>query len=181
MIGTQTSLDEDAHLMLEAAAGNSEAYGRLYRKYFPVVVSFVSGFKVLQQVAEDVAQDVFTRVWQNRAQYQPAAAFRTYLLGCARNVCCEYRSRAIREITVRGVLEAGETSVARENDGSTAPLKKLVERLPARQKQAVEIVYLLELSTQQAAERLRCSVHSIHQSLYLARQNLRKSMTSLLP
>ncbi len=176
MVGTQISHDEDTHLMLQAAAGNPAAYDRLYRKYYPIVVSFVAGLQVQRQTAEDVAQDVFARVWENRARYQPSAAFRTYLFGCAKNVCCEHRVKAIREVSVRGVVETTALPVPPEEDGPTVPLRESINHLPARQKQAVEMVYLLDLSIGQAAERLRCSAHAIHQSLYLARRKLRRFM-----
>lgn len=163
--------------MFEAAAGNTAAYDRLYRKYFPIVVSFVAGLQVQQETAEDVAQDVFARIWENRGRYRPSAAFRTYLFGYAKNVCREHRVKVTREVSVREVVEIAALRVPQEEDSPTVQLREWIDLLPARQKQVVEMVYLLDLSTRQAAERLRCSVHCVHQSLYLARRKLRKFMT----
>jgi RNA polymerase sigma-70 factor (ECF subfamily) len=174
MISTATSHDEDTHLMLDAAAGDAAAYDKLYRKYFPMVVSFVAGLQVQPQTAEDVAQDVFARIWEHRARYQPSAAFRTYLFGCAKNVYCEHRVKTLREVSVRETAATAALLVAQEEDSPTVPLRQSIAHLPGRQKQVVEMIYLLDLSIGQAAERLRCSVHAIHQSLYLARRKLRE-------
>jgi RNA polymerase sigma-70 factor (ECF subfamily) len=179
MISIDISQDKDTRLMLEAAAGSPEAYDKLYRKYFPIVVSFVAGLQVQRHTAEDVAQEVFARIWENRARYRPSAAFRTYLFGCAKNVYCEHRVKASREVSARSVVETAALPVPQEEDSPTMPLRESIAHLPVRQKQVVEMVYWHDLSTEQVAKKLCCSVHAIHQSLYLARRTLRKSIAVL--
>ena len=68
-------LDEDTRLMLKASEGDRDAYSKLYSKYFSAVTSLSTGFDGQFQSPEDVAQEVFHRIWKNRKEYHPAAAF----------------------------------------------------------------------------------------------------------
>lgn len=79
-------VDEDTRLMIKASEGDREAYSRLYKKHFFTVVCFARNFSSQIQSPEDVVQEVFHIIWRKREEYRPTAAFKTYLLGCAKIV-----------------------------------------------------------------------------------------------
>ncbi|WP_236588276.1 RNA polymerase sigma factor [Tumebacillus amylolyticus] len=81
-----TEIISDLELLRQVAGGDREALGMLYDRYERLVYSLA--YRVVQdpQTAEEVVQDVFTRVWQKHALYDPALAkFSTWLLQVARN------------------------------------------------------------------------------------------------
>lgn len=97
--------------MLMAARDDKTAYGKLYRKYFPVVTNYIMSRNGQCESPEDLAQEVFVRVWQNRARYRPDATVKTFLFGYAKNVLHEKQS-----------LDSKKTALDIRRSGSTSPL-----------------------------------------------------------
>ena len=184
MIGTNDIyLDEDIQLMLKAKAGDVEAYGRLYRKYFSAVADFITSINGHVGVQEDIAQDVFLRVWRDREKYEPKSAFKTYLFGYAENIAYEYKASISRTVTLNTKDFVNLTSNLPPPDapGETEDimnlLKKLIIELPHKQKLVAELMYLKGYSAREAAQILQCPVYCVYDNLYKAKKNLRKLAT----
>lgn len=64
----------DVSLLSQLREGNREAFNSLFRHYYPRVMAYVAAM-VEQEVAEDVVQDVFLHVWENRKSYTPEKGF----------------------------------------------------------------------------------------------------------
>jgi len=176
------TLDEDARLMLKAAGGDKTAYARLYKKYFATVVSYVLSLDKSYESPQDIAQDVFARIWQHRGKYRPAAAFRTYLFGCAKNVLRESKFKTSREkalgISDSSLLASSlsQSSAINYTADTIEKLKKLIAQLPDKQRQTFELVYVSSYSASDAARILHCSAQSIYSNLHRARKELRRLM-----
>lgn len=187
IVNKRIYLDEDTRLMLKAAEDDGKAYDKLYRKYFSAVTSFISSLDERLQSPGDIAQEVFTRVWEKRATYRPNAAFKTYLFGYAINVFHEHKhsqwqeSSLCRIDSLNLVPNSSQTGLAAKIDDSISLLKELIAKLPSKQKQVSELVYLRGFLPKETAKKLGCPLRSVHQSLYLARKNLRKFAASSPP
>jgi RNA polymerase sigma-70 factor (ECF subfamily) len=72
-------VDGDTRLMLKAAYGDETAYVKLYKKYFPILVNYAARLNGYQTSPEDIAQEVFVRIWEHRAKYRPYSTVKTYL------------------------------------------------------------------------------------------------------
>jgi RNA polymerase sigma-70 factor (ECF subfamily) len=172
--------DDDARLMIRARDGDRLAYDQVYSRYFRIIVSFLVRRHTPHQVCEDLAQEVFARVWSRRHQYRPLAPLKNYLLGVAVNVLRESRAQAhdrtIRDLhrleTVADTSRPSPPAQAQTAEQLQA-VRALMESLPAQQRQAVELVHLAGLSPQEAARRLGCSVKTLYSHLCVARQKLR--------
>ena len=166
-------LDNDTRLMTKTSEGDKKAFVKLYRTYFSVVVSFISSLDSQFQSTEDIAQEVFTRIWENRVKYQPIAAFKTYLFACAKNVLKENKSSADKEITLdidklsHLTAKSYPFKATAQNEEVISSLEKLCVNLPDRQRQSFELIYITGLSPAKTAEILNCS-------LYRARKILRR-------
>ena len=173
--------DEDMRLMLKARDGDRLAYDRVYSRYFRTVVSFLSRHHAQRHACEDLAQEVFTRVWYRRRQYRPLAPVKHYLLGVAANVLHESRAKASHPVSMNSHDLETVVDTSRPSPPSQAQsaerlqaIRALMASMPARQRQAVELVYLAGLAPDEAARRLGCSVKTLHTHLCSARQALRK-------
>src|SRR5207245_11144071 len=93
MGGAAADLDFDAELMLRVKEGDGASFGVLLDKHRSSVVHFL--FRMVQNhaVAEELAQEVFLRVYRNRATYEPTAKFTTWLFRIATHLAVN----AIRE------------------------------------------------------------------------------------
>lgn len=172
--------DDDTRLMIKACAGDRLAYGQVYKRYFRTVVFFLVRHHIRHQACEDLAQEVFARVWSRRRQYRPLAPVRSYLLGVAANVLRENRAQARDRAapdpadleTVTDTRQLSPPAQAQAAEQLQA-VRALMESLPAQQRQAVELIHLAGLAPREAAQQLGCSVKTLYSHLCVARQRLR--------
>jgi RNA polymerase sigma-70 factor, ECF subfamily len=88
-----TSIDPDAALMQRAAGGDLTAFEELVRKYQKSVINTAYRFTGNPSVAEELAQEVFIRIYKAGRSYKPTARFSTWLFTIVRNICSNYRQR----------------------------------------------------------------------------------------
>jgi RNA polymerase sigma-70 factor (ECF subfamily) len=83
----------DEQLMLACQQGREEALDELYQRYYRPVLAFI--FRVVQdrQLAEDLVQETFLRVYNNRLTWQPKSKFTSWLYRIARNLCIDEKRR----------------------------------------------------------------------------------------
>jgi RNA polymerase sigma-70 factor (ECF subfamily) len=173
--------------MRAACDGNTEAFGQLYRKYLPTVVSFLCRSGALRSAAEDLAQEVFLRAWQQRNRYRRSASVRTYLFAIATNVTREAsRQKRLPALPLDKQL-AILTAVSRQNLGAEVAeldeLREVIEaakaKLPAPQRLTVELVHTCGLPPREVARRLKCTPRQLAGRLYRARSKLRRLVTQV--
>src|SRR4051812_40821442 len=82
--------DPDVLLMLGCKRGDERAFRALFDKYKRRIVNYARRFVYEQQRAEDVAQEVFLRLYRARESYEPKTKFRTYLYHIATNACLNH-------------------------------------------------------------------------------------------
>jgi RNA polymerase sigma factor (sigma-70 family) len=174
-------LDEDVRLMLQVREGDRCAYEQIYQRYFRTIVSFLAHHSGSAPVCEDLAQEVFARVWRRKAQYQPLAPVKSYLLRIAIHVLQERRARSRGSVsldsrdleTMEDTTQASPLSQIQSTEENQA-VRALMARLSVRQRQALELVYLVGLPPQEAARRLGCSQQTLYSHLSSAREKLRE-------
>jgi RNA polymerase sigma-70 factor (ECF subfamily) len=167
--------------MIKASEGDEKTFTEIYISYFSVVASFISSLDGQFQASEDITQDVFMRIWDDRKKYRPTSSLKTFLFTYARNVFYEYKSKKNKEKALfvadsNVALEAIEAKTDSEDEiRATAKLpENLISPLPDKQKRVFELVYLCGVTPKEVAKQLECSLHSVHQNLYLARKTIRK-------
>lgn len=180
---SKIKLDEDMRLMLKAGRDDKTAYSKLYRKYFSIVTNYIMSLNGQREPPEDLAQEVFVRVWQNRARYRPDATVKTFLFGYTKNVLHEKQSIVSRKAAVdirsfsNSTSKLPQLDAITQDDDIIKSIKKQIARLPDNQRQTFEIVCISGYSIAKAAEILQCSSRSVYNNLYQARKKLRKLRT----
>src|SRR5580765_4125043 len=90
-IGTAAAvLDLDAELMLRVKEGDGASFGILLEKHRSPVVHFLFRMVQNQAVAEELAQEVFLRVYRSRSTYEPTARFTTWLFRIATHLALNF-------------------------------------------------------------------------------------------
>ncbi len=175
--------DEDIRLMIKAKRGDRQAYTRLYEKYVPVVRRYVAGRNGRAESQEDLVQEVFTRVWERRGRYRPGTPVCPYLLGFATNVIREYQTRVYRDITIEWRrLDQDPNRVAGDAEAVVCQNDRVEQfmacfaRLPPKQRQALELVYLAHMSIAEVAEIMNCSKEALRRNLHEARRRISKTL-----
>ena len=130
------------------------------------------------QLAEDLTQETFLRGWRQRAKLREPAAARVWLLRIATNLHRDglRTARPTAELEVEPACSAlGAAGQLEQQETVTAVLATL-DALPPRQRQAIHLVTIEQLSNEEAAEVLEISVEALRASLSLARRTMRERL-----
>jgi RNA polymerase sigma-70 factor (ECF subfamily) len=183
---------EDVRLMELVGTGDSGAFEQLMERHQRLVVGTVGRMLGNTSDAEDIAQQVFVRVWKSAKRYVPRAKFTTWLLKITRNLVFNELRRRSRhpQVPLQGESEEEERPIRDENaitpDASMLEqeLQKAIEaaiaNLPETQRLAVILRRYEELSYEEIAETLDQSVSAVKSLLFRARTELRTSLSQYL-
>jgi RNA polymerase sigma-70 factor (ECF subfamily) len=189
-------LDPDAALMLRVKRGDRAAFGTLVEKYKQPVMNFI--FRTLRDEteAEDLAQNVFLQVYKSRDRYQRTAKFSTWLFTIARNLCLNEIRRRSRhpadsleeshsenEDQPQRQYEDKKVSLPTENvlQGELArKIAEAVAELPENQRTAILLCQQDELSYEEIAEILDCSLSATKSLIHRGRETLKDKLKPYL-
>lgn len=179
----------DAEVMLRVKAGDDSAFEYLVQKYRRPMVSFMYRMAHNAAAAEDLAQEVFLRVYRSRANYEPSAKFSTWLYRIATNLAVNYArdTRHDRPETTLSIdepdKETGLTVDVPDNSLSAeewimrrermAAIRQRVQALPERQRVAVLMHKYQQMDYRQIAEVLKLSESATKSLLFRAYETLR--------
>lgn len=179
-------IDPDADLVRSAGEGDAGAAEALVMKHLPRMVALARRMLGDAVEAEDIAQEVFLRVWREAPRWKPGAAkFETWMHRVALNLCYD-RLRRNRERPdpnagselADGAPLASELWLASQR---AAKVRQALSRLPDRQRAAIVLVHFQELSNIGAAEMLEVSVEALESLLARGRRALRASLAEDAP
>ncbi|MBI5724734.1 MAG: sigma-70 family RNA polymerase sigma factor [Planctomycetes bacterium] len=187
------SADPDTQLMLRVArGGDREAFAQLVNRNAPKVHALVYRFLGNAEQAEDMAQDVFMRVYKTAASYQPTAKFGTWLYRIVANLSFNVlRSRRISK-TVNfqslegpdeetGRFDVADTNVPQPHCGLDdqelrTKVMQAVNQLPENQRLAIILSKYEEKSYEDIAEIMDISAMAVKSLLSRARNNLHEAL-----
>ena len=190
--GRTTEDAEDIRLMALAGAGDMAAFEQLVERHQRLVIGTVGRMLGTNSDAEDIAQQVFVRVWKNLKRYEPRAKFTTWLLKITRNLVFNELRRRSRHPAVPLQSETDEEERPLKDEHAVAPDATLLEnelqeavdaaiaQLPETQRMAVILRRYEELSYEEIAEALDQSVSAVKSLLFRARMELRESLQRYL-
>jgi RNA polymerase sigma-70 factor (ECF subfamily) len=175
-------LYNDEELMQEIKAGNMFAFDELYRKYNKKLYKF--GYSILKSTeeAENLIQDVFLNLWENRYKVEKNSSVKSYVFTITYNSAISIIRKKARESQFIEYLKTLQdinvepADVELEYNELTSKLDEIIKELPKRQKE----VYLLHkvegLKYNEIAERLNISVNTIENYMSHALKTIRKKL-----
>jgi RNA polymerase sigma-70 factor (ECF subfamily) len=182
--------------MLDVKAGDDASFELLLRKYRTPLVHYLGRMAGDAAAAEDLAQEVFLRIYRARSQYSPSAKFTTWIFRIATNLALNARrdGRYRRlEVSLQevGHSEEGDPRVLEIPDrrpGAEQSLlardramliRRAVEELPEKQRAAVLLHKYEEMDYDQIAGILNCSESALKSLLFRAYETLRVKLAPL--
>jgi len=182
----------DAAIMLRVAAGDESGFDYLVQKYHRSMIHFLFRMVRNQAVAEEMAQEVFLRVYRSRESYRAEAKFTTWLYRIATNLAVNHARDTKHERTAQTVYldapdpETGSTPDVADDDPSAEQLMLRDERmkairthvmaLPDRQRMAVLMHKYQGMDYRQIGEVLKLSESATKSLLFRAYQTLRDKL-----
>jgi RNA polymerase sigma-70 factor (ECF subfamily) len=189
-------MDRDAALMIRVKEGDSGAFAELVDRYKQPVMNLV--YRMLHDLteAEDIAQNVFVQVHRSAHRYEVSAKFSTWLFTIARNLCLNELRRRSRH--------PAESMDAPHSDGEDQPvpqfedtrqtsapdsllqgelerkIEEAIAALPENQRIALLLCRQDDLSYEQIAEVLGCSLPATKSLIHRGRETLKQKLKPYL-
>ncbi|MBA2585208.1 MAG: sigma-70 family RNA polymerase sigma factor [Chthoniobacterales bacterium] len=183
---------EDVRLMRLVSGGDMPAFEKLVERHKTLVGGTVARMLGNTSDMEDIAQQVFLRVWKSAHRYVPRAKFTTWLLKITRNLVFNEMRRRKRHASspLQSAVEGEELQI--KDEAGPTPEAALLQRelqdaidaaiagLPKSQRMALVLRRYEEMSYEQIAEVLNQSVPAIKSLLFRARTELRERLSVYL-
>jgi RNA polymerase sigma-70 factor (ECF subfamily) len=193
-----SALDIDAQLMLRVREGDNDSFRVLLEKHRNPLVHFLQRMVQDYGASEELAQEVFLRIYRTRASYEPSAKFTTWMFRIASHVALnwlrdEKHERAAQRLDgPRASSERGgnlpfrevhdrrpsvEQSLVYEN--RLQEIRDSIASLPGKQRAAVLMHKYEEMEYSQIAQALECSESAVKSLLFRAYETLRARLAHL--
>ncbi len=192
MTAAAAYLERDAELMLRVRDGDEASFGLLLEKHRRPVIHFLYRMVQNRAVAEELAQEVFLRIYKARATYAPTAKFTTWLFRIASHLAINWlRDRrneksqsSLNELSADGLtLQVADRVMTKEQEllfeARIREVREAIQSLPAKQRAAVLMHKYREMGYAQIAKTLNCSESAVKSLLFRAYESLRARLTHL--
>jgi RNA polymerase sigma-70 factor (ECF subfamily) len=181
-VGFQAMRDPDEELVRRVGVGDKRAAAELMRRHLPKMVGLARRMLGNHAEAEDVAQDVFLRVWKHANAWRPGQAkFETWMHRVAMNLCLDRLRRSGRqgeEVSPETPDKRASATRALDDRQRRERVRDALQRLPERQRAALVLCYYQERSNIEAAEILGVSVDALESLLSRARRSLKSALSA---
>jgi len=187
-----SAADQDILWMIRVAQGDSGAFEQLVETHQARVVGTIAKMLGDETDSEDLAQQVFIRVWNSAARYRPTAKFTTWLFKITRNLVFNELRRRKRHPVTALEHENEEHHFQAPDHNAKAPdvslldgemqeaIQKAIDSLPEIQRMAIVLRRYEEMPYEEIAEVLKISVPAVKSLLFRARTDLRERLRKYL-
>lgn len=129
-------------------------------------------------LAEEVLQTVYLKILQGKACYRGESKLQTWLFAVIRNTAITERRKAVLPRLIGSITESSSNSQAIEFERSEMQqrFRQALERLPARQRETLHLVFYQDLSLREAAEVMSISIGSARQHYERGKKRLREAL-----
>jgi RNA polymerase sigma-70 factor (ECF subfamily) len=176
----------DLDRIIASLANDNEApMEELFNYYYPRLINFSRKFLKIEEGVDDIMQEVFVKIWQNRKKINSEATFNSYIFTITRNLLLnELRSRLNNEKTrdeIRTHSLAQEYSSLDEIEYRDVKEKvdQLINKLPERQKEIFNLSRTEGLSHKEIAEKLGINTKTVEYHITLAVKYLKDNLKSM--
>ncbi len=186
--------DPDVILMLEFQKGQKASFEKLMERNYKKVFNFIYRFVGNSQMAEDLAQETFLKIYHAAVSYKPASKFLTWVYQIAKNISLnELRTRKHAMVSFDQPTVTGGDDFKKEYPDPQAanPFQEMTQKetletirraiagLPENQRLAVVLRRYENSSYEEIAVILKCSVKAVKSLLNRAKENLKDKLSGL--
>lgn len=183
------STSEERELLARLIRGEIKAYETLFHRFYPTFLAFIRGLLKDAFAAEDIAQNIFLKVWLNRERLDPEKSIRNYLFVLAKHeVYNQLRTRtrnftSLQEVDSRSQRLSESTFPSGNEIEQMVDLHQTFERIealiagmPSKRQMVFRLSRFDHLSSREIAERMNLSVRTVDKHLELAIRELRRHL-----
>jgi len=177
---TITSNEKDLVTLL--IKGDEAAFEKLYRLYSERLLAYLIKLLKSEDIACEVLQDVFIKVWNNRQNIDAAQSFRSYLFRIAENGVYDFFRKAARDRKLRTALiqsackdyDPIEEGVYMKERNQL--LQEAIDALPPKRRQVFQLVKIEERSYEEVSHMLHVSISTVNDHIVKATKSIRENL-----
>lgn len=182
MLGKSAPYNEP-DLLLRLRQGDKRTFEKLYFNYSKPLYWKLLKMVRIEEVADDLLQDLFIRIWDRREQIDPTQPFKVYLYRIATHMVYDHYRREGRKAVMQQYIKSDSSEISLETEQSLALrqsqslIQAAIEQLPPQRKQAFILCRMEGKSHQQAAEIMQISPNTVHNHLTKATEYVKRYVT----
>ncbi len=184
-------MESDIELMMRAKTGDDNAFTELMRRHYKSVMNYIYRFTNSRENSEDLAQEVFLRVYRSVTRYKPEAKFSTWLYKIATNVCLtEVTSKSrVKTVSLEEVQEnTGDLKDSNSTSGYDLIYRRdirdsifeVLKSFPERERISIILCKYEGLSYDEVAEIIGCTVGAVKTHVHRGRIKLIEKLKPFL-
>lgn len=166
--------------------GSHKAFEEVFLAYFDKVKHLLIGLLRSENDAEELAQDIFVRLWMNHISIDPNKAFNTYLYTTTRNAALNYLKHKLVEENYKNSFSSLDEEEADSSDEIlfakeiSLLVEMAVSRMPVQRKKIYQMSREKGISNNEIAEELGISKKTVENQLSLALQEIKRVISAFL-
>ena len=174
-------IKDDKSLTIELANGNEKAFEAIFIKYYKVLCSFSRHFLNDDELAEEIVQETFVKIWEKRKTHVIETSLEHYLFRAVRNHCFnQLQHQKIKNRYTEKILRDTGTEIKTEDCFLEPDLKRKIEEaidsLPPKRKEIFRLSREEGLKYKEIADQLDISVKTVEAQMGLALKFLREKL-----
>lgn len=176
--------DDHGNLSAKIKSGDKAAFESFYRKHSSALTSFMRSKGLNQQEAEDLLQQAFLIIWENRIDIDPNRSLRSFLFTTAyRRMLNIFRDKkdTVPEYAYRLTSDGQNPEESTETKEAIHQLHSALEKMPDKRRSVFELCYMQEFTYREAAEALGVTRKTVENHMALALKDLRKALKNYSP
>lgn len=179
---SKQNFTNDTQALLQMAGGDIGAYRFLFDRHFADLCNFLLIYLHSKEIAEEVALEIFTYVWEKRETLQIKATFKSFLFASAKNKAISHYRKEHKTIFTSldtGDYQMQEVSGAQqfmENNELREIIDVAISKLPWKSRQIYQLAWEDNLSHKEIAEQLGITPKTVENHVGIALRKLRESL-----
>lgn len=166
---------EERDILLRVSKGDNDAFKEIFYEYFGKMKSFLMSILHDSAVCEDIAQDIFVKIWTMRYLLPEIRSLNTYLYRMAKNAVLNYLRCASREVSCEGLeidddVLLEEVILARDKIRTVG---QVISSMPQKRRKVFMMSRILDLPNDIIAQRMNISKKTVENHINLANNELR--------
>jgi RNA polymerase sigma-70 factor (family 1) len=169
----------EEELLARLAKSDRQAFKQLYVKHYRKIYAYAFKFTRCADIAEDIAQDVFLKVWENRKNMEDVKFLIAYLFKICKNITLNALAKTAREEKIKELFLTGSSFFQIDNESVTRDeeyeklLTMAIEQLPCQRKQVFRFCKIEGKTYQEVAAILGISTGTINDHIVKATRSIR--------
>lgn len=177
------SHNEEHIIIMGVVSGEHNAFRALFIKYYPKVNYFITHFIKSEEVAEELSQDIFLKIWENRARLSNIQSLSSYLYRMAKHALINYlEHKYIEESYLATLHQPLSSGIEEELDAKELEflVQLVVDRMPEQRRKIYKMSREEHIRNGEIASLLGITEKTVNNQLSLALKEIRKAVSLAL-